>query len=124
MIKSILTFISGIIFCALISAIAFFIWSNHKITKIHTLEYPLLLTTEGQSKGFHMLPKGTTLYFDQAYSEGFTRYKIYINIDRMPLKLEELKDQTTIIPIEAHAPDKDDLQKLISKYPLTSKNGE
>jgi hypothetical protein len=124
MIKSILTFISGIIFSALISAIAFFIWSNHKMTKIHTLEYPLLLATEGQSKEFHMLPKGTTLYFDQAYSEGFTRYKIYINIDRMPLKLEELKDPTAIVPIDAHAPDKDDLQKLISKYPLTKNDLE
>ena len=66
-----------------------------------------------------MLPKGTILYFDKAYPEGFTRYKVYINIDRMPLTLQSLSDSTTIIPIEGHVPYKEDLKKLLREYPLT-----
>lgn len=87
--------------------------------KIHTLEYPLVLSSDEESKNFHLLPKGTTLYFDKAFPEGFTRYKVYINIDRLPLKLQELADPTEIIPIEAFSPDKEILRKLLQDYPLT-----
>lgn len=124
MIRNIVAFISGIIICAFVGAITFFFWSHHKMTKVHTLEFPLLVTSESPSKITHLLPKGTTLYFDQAYPEGFTRYKVYINIDRMPLKLEELSDPTTIIPLDGLAADKDSLKKLLHDYPLTKSDLE
>ena len=89
------------------------------MSKIHKLEFPLLLEGEEATNNFHLLPKGTTLYFDKAYPEGFTRYKVYINIDRLPLKLEEINDPTSILPIEAHVPNKEDLTRLLNKYPLT-----
>lgn len=50
-----------------------------------------------------MLPVGTTLYFDRSFPEGFTRYKVYVNIDRMPLTLRKLPDSNEIEPIEARA---------------------
>lgn len=71
-----------------------------------------------------MLPKGTILYFDKSYPEGFTRYKVYINIDRTPLKLDDLSDPTEINPIDAAAPNKDDLLKLLRDYPLTKNDLE
>jgi hypothetical protein len=94
------------------------------MTKIHTLEFPLLITSESPSKITHLLPKGTTLYFDQSYPEGFTRYKVYINIDRMPLKLNELNDPTMIIPLDGFAADQDNLKKLLREYPLTKSDLE
>lgn len=94
------------------------------MTKIHKLEYPLILSSESASKNTHMLPKGTVLYFDKSYPEGFTRYKIYINIDRMPLKLDDLSDPTEIDPIDAVAPSKEDLLKLLRDYPLTKSDLE
>jgi hypothetical protein len=127
MLKPITAFIGGMITCALICSIGVFIYSSQrsrKITKIHKLEYPLLLSGDEKSNGLSMLPKGTTLYFDQAYPEGFTRYKVYINIDRLPLKLEELADPTSIIPIDGSAPDKDSLKKLLREYPLTKNDLE
>ena len=124
MIKIIAAFFGGIIICALVGTIAFFFWSHHKMPKVHKLESPLLLASEDQSNSLHILPKGTTLYFDQAYPEGFTRYKVYINIDRMPLKLEELSDPTLIVPLDAYAPDKEDLKKLLRDYPLTKNDLE
>ena len=94
------------------------------MTKIHELQFPLLVSSERQSTAVHMLPAGTTLYFDQAYPEGFTRYKIYVNVDRMPLPLTELKDPTMIIPIEGAAPTSDDLKKLLTDYPVTKNDLE
>jgi hypothetical protein len=89
------------------------------MTDIHTLEYPMLLSGDSSTKSYHILPKGTTLYYDKSFDEGFTRYKVYINIDRMPLKLEALQDPTTIRPIWAYAPDKNDMKSLLREYPLT-----
>ena len=94
------------------------------MTKVHKLEFPLLLTSEDSLSNFHLLPKGTTLYFDKAYPEGFTRYKVYINIDRMPLTLTELSDPTLIDPLDAQALDKENLKKILRDYPLTKSDLE
>ena len=89
------------------------------MTKIHTLTAPLLVAAQDSSKNLHLLPRGATLYFDKAFPEGFTSYKIYVNVDRMPLPLEQLADPTEIRPIEAFAPSAEDLRRLLRDYPLT-----
>lgn len=101
-----------------------FVLEHKAVTKVHKLEYPLILSSDLSSKNTHMLPKGTVLYFDKSYPEGFTRYKIYVNIDRMPLKLDDLSDPTEIAPIDAVAPSKDDLIKILRDYPLTKSDLE
>lgn len=101
-----------------------FVPEHKSMTKVHKLEYPLILSSDLPSKNTHMLPKGTVLYFDKSYPEGFTRYKVYINVDRMPLKLDDLSDPTEISPIDAVAPSKDDLLKLLRDYPLTKSDLE
>lgn len=95
------------------------IFRRDLMTKVHRLEYPLMLSSNIGSKNLHMLPRGTVLYFDKSYPEGFTRYKVYINVDRTPLKLEDLADPTEIDPIDAAVPSKEDLLKLLNDYPLT-----
>jgi hypothetical protein len=117
--KSISLLLFGFLICALGSATAFYVWRAQKMTKVHILEYPLLLSSDQESNTFHLLPKGTTLYFDQSYPEGFTRYKVYINIDRMPLKLVELDDPNLIKPIDAYSPSRADISKLLSAYPIS-----
>ena len=82
--KSVLFFLAGFVVCALAGALTFKIWGTQKMSKVHTLEFPLLLGADEQSKNLHLLPKGTTIYFDQSYPEGFTRYKSLANTtDRM-----------------------------------------
>jgi hypothetical protein len=105
--------------CVAIILSIFLFRSPQKTTEVHKLESPLLLSSDNPSKNMHMLPKGTVMYFDQSYPEGFTRYKVYINVDRMPLSLVELSDPTSISPIDANAPDKEDLKKLLKDYPVT-----
>jgi hypothetical protein len=87
--------------------------------KVHTLEFPLLLSSSAKNGPFQMLPKGTTLYLDQTYPEGFTRYIVYVNVDRFPLPTRELSDPTTIAPLTAYAMDQRDLKRLLNANPVT-----
>jgi hypothetical protein len=92
------------------------------ITKVHTLKFPMLLGGPGGNGPFQLLPKGTTLYYDQSYPEGFTRYKVYVNIDRYPLTLSELSDPTEIDPLLAFAMDKGGLKRVLDRNPITKED--
>lgn len=83
-----------------------YIWNAEKMTKVHTLTQPLLVSSDSAGKALHMLPVGTTLYLDKSFPEGFTRYKVYVNVDRMPLALRDLPDPNEINPLEARAFDR------------------
>jgi hypothetical protein len=98
-------FLSGFLSALAVVAGAMRIWDGKRIAKVHTLTQPLIISSEQASKGLHMLPAGTTLYFDKSFPEGFTRYKVYINVDRMPLTLRDLPDASEIDPLEARAVD-------------------
>lgn len=116
--KKVLPFFIGLatgIACILL----IFFWNKNAMTKIHRLKAPLILASNTPTKNLHLLPAGTTLYYDSSFPEGFTRYKVYINIDRMPLALVELDDPTEIDPIDARPLDKSDLIKALRDYPLT-----
>jgi hypothetical protein len=101
-----------------VGALSAFYWSKHSMTTVHRLTAPLLVNADGQDRGFHLLPKGTLMYFDKSYPEGFTRYKIYVNVDRMPLKNEPLSDPTLIEPIEASSIDGATLSKILKEHPI------
>ena len=99
-------FFLGIVCGVIALSISLYIWNTHKMTKVHTLKQPLILSSNTPGKVLHLLPVGTTLYLDRSFPEGFTRYKIYVNVDRMPLALRELVDPSEIDPLEARAFDK------------------
>jgi hypothetical protein len=117
-------FFSGTIFGVVLGALLVTLWSRTEMTKVHTLKAPLMLVSNEPTKNLHLLPVGTTLYFDQSFPEGFTRYKIYINVDRMPLTLRDLADPTEVDPIEARALGKPELAKALRDYPLTRQDLE
>lgn len=110
-----LGFISGIA----AFAVSIYMWNSHKMTKVHTLKQPLILSSNVTGKVLHLLPTGSTLYFDKSFPEGFTRYKIYVNIDRTPLTLRELADPNEIDPLDARPFDKAALAEALRAYPLT-----
>ena len=113
--SKILFFLAGT-FTASLFFYGHLVWKSN-MTKIHRLTTPLQLSTEQASNG--MLPVGTTLYYDTSFPEGFSRYKIYVNIDRMPLELETLRDPTIIDPVDATAFSKGALLKLLRNHPLS-----
>jgi hypothetical protein len=95
---------------------------NHlgaKMTRVHTLEYPLLFAGAKENAPLQLLPAGTTLYLDKSYPEGFTRYIVYVNVDHFPLETHELEDPTLITPITAFPLDKEDLKRLLTRNPIS-----
>lgn len=99
--------------------------NSRREVKVHTLDEPLVLLSNrddsdaSTNKPTYLLPPGTTLYLDRGFPEGFTRYKVYVNVDRMPLKLRSLADPYEIDPLEARALDEMVLRQGQPSIPCT-----
>lgn len=102
-------------------AVAAYQHFGSKSKQVHTLQAPLLLTGGGTSWPLYLLPPGTTMYLDQSYPEGFTRYIIYVNVDRFPLETGVLSDPTAIRPLTAYPMEKTDLRRLLDRNPVTKR---
>lgn len=98
---------------ALMLAVAWFFWSAAKPVHVYVLDAPMLLAADGMDKNLHLLPKGTTLYYDQGFPEGVERYRVYVNLDHTPLKLKRLDDPTRIAPIRAQVLEADELKRAL-----------
>jgi hypothetical protein len=87
------------------------------------LQEPLLLESDGKSQDFHVLPAGTALYKDHDFAEGFTRYKVYINIKAEFAAETVVSDKPNLVdPIWAHPVQRDDLPFLMSDTPVTKED--
>lgn len=108
---------------AIVSAIAtgFFLEGRHVVKAIN-LEFPLLLEGSSAPGQTYLLPKGTTLYYEQAFPEGFVRYRMYVNIEGVKLEPHQLADRTAISPVTAYPVGKAELRKLLSEYPLSKED--
>src|SRR5690554_3047646 len=102
----------GVLICAVIG--------RNPVQKIHKLEQPLLLSGgEVGSSEVNILPKGTTLYYDQAFPEGFVRYKVYINVEGVKFDTVDVEEEFWIDPLTAFPVDRDQLRVLLRDYPIT-----
>lgn len=90
----------------------------HKMTRVHELAFPLMLQGSAGISSKYLLPKGTWLYYDKAFPEGFVRYRIYVNVDGVKLESRELAD-STITPLTAYPIGKPELLKLLRDHPLS-----
>lgn len=85
---------------------------------VHKLKFPLMLDG-GEGQHDYLLPAGTSLYYDQAFSEGFVRYKIYVNVEGVLLESKEATEKFWLSPLTAFPVDKGQLKKLLKEYPLS-----
>ncbi|WP_116358469.1 hypothetical protein [Cupriavidus taiwanensis] len=92
---------------------------EHKMPKVHKLEFPLMLSGGTANSPATILPKGTSLYYDQAFPEGFVRYMVYINVEGVKLEPRESTEKFWLDPLTAIPFDKDSLRKLLATYPLS-----
>lgn len=109
----------AVVVASLLAILAAYFQEFHKMVYVHTLEYPLMLDGSSAPGQNYLLPAGTTLYYDQAFPEGFVRYRVYVNVDGVKLEGRELADPTEISPISAYPAGKAELMKLLREYPLT-----
>lgn len=90
------------------------------MTKIHKLKSPIFIENENNS-GYYMLPKGTVLYFDGSMDEGFSRYRLYLNVYGKPLELSENTSEA-IMPSGATAIDKAQLLSILKSAILDTED--
>jgi hypothetical protein len=93
--------------------------SNENPPMMHKLKAPLMLSGGAASKHHYLLPAGTTLYYDQAFPEGFVRYKIYVNVEGTSLDVAPPTDKFWLDPLVAFPVGKEQLKKLAEDYPIT-----
>jgi len=86
---------------------------------VHRLKAPLMLAGGATNDHQYLLPAGTSLYFDQAFPEGFVRYKVYVNVEGVSLETAPPTDKFWLDPLTAVPVGKEQLGKLLKDYPLT-----
>lgn len=87
---------------------------------VHKLEVPLLLSGgDGSDAQQYLSPRGTSLYFDQAFPEGFIRYKIYVNVEGIKLEPKETQEKFWLDPLVATPVPPRQLKKLLNDQALT-----
>jgi hypothetical protein len=103
----------------LASLIAYQFSKESRVPLVHELKQPLMLTGAGSPNIRYLLPQGTSLYYDQAFPEGFVRYKVYINVEGVKLESREATEQFWLNPLTAFPVDAENLRKLLREQPLS-----
>jgi hypothetical protein len=98
------------------------ITSESKMPLVHELKQPLLLSGAGSPNTNYILPQGTSLYYDQAFPEGFVRYKVYINVEGVKLESREATEKFWLNPLSASPVDAAALRLLLREHPLTKQD--
>ncbi len=96
--------------------------TQHKNPLVHQLTQPLLISGAGSPNTHYILPQGTSLYYDQAFPEGFVRYKVYINVEGVKLESREATEQFWLNPLTAFPVDAQSLRLLLKEHPLTKQD--
>lgn len=87
--------------------------------RVHKLKFPLMLSGSGPQGHNYLLPTGTSLYYDQAFPEGFVRYIVYVNVEGVKLESREVTEKFWVDPLSAYPIGKNELRKLLQEYPIS-----
>ena len=89
--------------------------------KIHVLERPMLVGANSEH-AYYLLPAGVTLYWDGDMPEGFSRYKVYFNVEGQRLVERDQHVPGTIAPATLQPIHKEELIELLKLMKLTTKD--
>lgn len=99
------------LFGSLLGSLGLYAYQKMQSPLVHQLQFPLALSGGSANNPPSTLPAGTTLYYDQAFPEGFVRYKIYVNVEGIKLESHRATDSFPIDPLIAFPLGRDDLRK-------------
>lgn len=103
--------------------VGFFVGGNMSESKkplVHKLTEPLVLAGgDGGSVRTYLLPAGTSMYYDQAFPEGFVRYKVYVNVEGVNWEPKPTEEKFWVDPLSAFPVGRSQLAELIRNHPLT-----
>jgi hypothetical protein len=117
--KPIRMLLLGLLVLALAASCYLIFSGEKKMPLVHQLKFPLLLSGGKESSNFNILPAGTSLYYDQAFPEGFVRYKVYVNVEGVKLESKESTEKFWLDPLTAFPVDAGNLRKMLREHPLT-----
>jgi hypothetical protein len=89
--------------------------------KVHVLERPMLIGTNADQP-YYLLPAGVTLYWDADMPEGFSRYKVYFNVEGTRLTEKDQPIPGAITPATLQPIYKDDLIGLLKVMKLNTED--
>lgn len=97
------------------------LWGESDIPKIHVLEKPLKISSNGENYSeYTILPEGTVLYDD---SDSLNRrVKVYFNLQGIDFKFEDQDPNILKQPSEVRAIRSMELQDILKTIPLTKKD--
>ncbi|WP_199028654.1 hypothetical protein [Ralstonia sp. ASV6] len=96
-----LTAIAYTLLGALIGCLSLYAYQKTQRPLVHKLQFPLVLSGGSANAPPSTLPAGTALYYDQAFPEGFVRYKVYVNVEGVKLESQRTTDPFPIDPLTA-----------------------
>lgn len=108
--------------CALVTYLVMFRSEvSMSVEKIHVLERPMLVGANSEH-AYYLLPAGVTLYWDGDMPEGFSRYKVYFNVEGQRLVEREQHVPGAIAPATLQPIHKEELIELLKLMKLTTKD--
>lgn len=84
-----------------------------------------IFTEEDTTLPCFIFPKGASLYYDTGFSEGFSRYIMYVNISDSytnDKNILEFNQEDIISPIWLNKIDKDTLEYIMNSFPLSKED--
>ncbi|MGQ0599028.1 hypothetical protein [Aquabacterium sp.] len=117
--KTLLILVLNSVLCGALGYVLGVFMDAQKRPQVHKLKAPLMLAGGATSDHQYLLPAGTSLYFDQAFPEGFVRYKVYVNVEGVSLDVAPPTEKFWLDPLTAFPVGKEQLGKLLKDYPLT-----
>ncbi|TBO31108.1 hypothetical protein EYS42_07600 [Aquabacterium lacunae] len=116
----------GSLIFSLAGALVTYVWMTQRegamtSEKIHVLERPMLIGSNSENAYF-MLPAGVTLYWDGDMPEGFSRYKVYFNVEGHRLKERAQEVPGAITPTSLQPISKEEMIDLLGLMKLNAKD--
>lgn len=118
--KNLVIIILGILFLVQL-VLNFYLWSSREMPKIHILERPLKISSNGDNYSeYTILPAGTVLYDD---SDSLNRrVMVYFNLQGVDFKFEEQDPEISKQPSEVRSIRSTELSDILKTIPLTKKD--
>jgi len=86
---------------------------------VHILQHPLMMVGGDADSQPTLLPKGTALYYEKGYPEGFVMYKMYVNVEGVMLETHKPTEKFWLKPMNAFPVQDMQLRELADTYPLS-----
>ena len=120
-----LSFLMGVVVASVLFlgyTIYFSYQKANQMELIHVLKHPMIWGGTAKDDNYYLIPAGTTLYYERSMPEGFSTYRIYVNVEGVRLDPHESIQTGTIKPARIYPILKEDLLGLLKTVRLDAED--